>query len=197
MSRIAAAAFLAAALTATGAEAKTVAVVGDSISVGLADQLARLDPYDKVESFGVVGSGLTSTKLADWPRRAIQVAAGHPDGVVVQIGTNDAVAPLPRDYRVRVDAFLAPFIANGARVVCLEPLPPVRPDLVKGMPAVEATLRDACTDFGAQWVPVGGVPAGERAADHVHLDGPGYARLAGIALTAIHHHEEVSHVPQS
>ncbi len=174
---------LAAALTVSGAQAMTVAVVGDSISLGLARELARLDDANKVKSWGVTGSGLTSTRRVSWPERAAEVAASRPNVVIVQIGTNDAVGSLPRDYRGRVAAFLAPF--RGTHLICLRPLPPVRRDIVRGMPAVEAALREGCRKAGAEWLDVSMVPASEWAGDGVHLTASGYGRLAKSALAAL------------
>lgn len=185
-------------LAAAGnARADTVAVVGDSIAVGLTAPLAEAlaKAGDRVDGYAVSGSGLANPKLADWPAKAKRIAEGLPTAVVVQIGTNDGqgmgrALPFGTDawkaeYRRRADALLAPFAEAGTEIRCLGTLPPERPDLKRTVPVVSEILREACVAAGGSYVDVEVRPQ-DRAGDLVHLTLDGYARLGEAAARAVH-----------
>ena len=187
----AALAALAAALAApSGASAGTWAVVGDSIAAGMAAEMAPFAARtgNRVVDYAVVGSGLASSAKVDWEARAKGAAAARPDVVFVEIGTNDPVAmergPVATYYR-RADTVFSALRSSGARIVCLQTLPPVRPDLVRTVPVASYILRNRCQAVGGTWVPLDPPPPSERAADQVHLTRDGYRRLAVAALRAL------------
>lgn len=186
-------------LSAAGvAHAERIAIVGDSIAVGLtapiAQAVARTGAI--IDGYGVSGSGLANPRLADWQAKAKEIAATMPDAVIIQIGTNDGQGMgkgLPfgtdawkEEYRSRLDAFLAPFVEVGTEIRCLETLPADRPDLKGKVPLISGIVRDACLAAGASFVPVGEVPPKDRAGDRVHLTVSGYDRLGWLAARAVH-----------
>jgi len=88
----------AAASNAAGRSAKSVLLVGDSLSIGLGKQLDAAFASRPDLSFahlGKVSSGLANPAFFDWNvNLANQVAAHHPDVVLVMLGANDD-KPLP------------------------------------------------------------------------------------------------------
>ena len=178
------------------ARADAVAVVGDSIAVGLTAPLAEAlaKAGDSVEGYAVSGSGLANASLADWPAKAKGIAAGLPTAVVVQIGTNDGqgmkglafgTEAWKAEYRRRADAFLAPFAEVGTEIRCLGTLPPERLDLKRTVPVVSGILREAGLAAGGSFTEVEVHPK-DRAGDRIHLTLDGYARLGEAAARAVH-----------
>lgn len=75
------------------ARKKTVLLVGDSLSIGLTDQLQDAYKGQKTLRFvhlGRVSSGLTRPELIDWPKALADLSRREkPDAVVIMIGAND------------------------------------------------------------------------------------------------------------
>ena len=72
---------------------KSLAVAGDSLSIGLASELEKslgAKPGLAFASLGKVSSGLARPDFFDWDRNMDSLARRyHPDAVVVMLGTND------------------------------------------------------------------------------------------------------------
>jgi lysophospholipase L1-like esterase len=133
-------------LAATGAEARLVACVGDSITYGsgIADrthdsypaQLERMlkefDPAWEVENFGVSGATLLSKGDRPYIRESAyqNALASHPDIVIIKLGTNDSK---PQNW-AHADEYVSDYIAmiEAFRRLILPArasrgLPPTRP----------------------------------------------------------------------
>jgi hypothetical protein len=80
-------------LFAPHARKKTVLLVGDSLSISLANQLRDAYKGQKALYFahlGRVSSGLTRPELIDWPKALADLSRREkPDAVVIMIGAND------------------------------------------------------------------------------------------------------------
>jgi LysM repeat protein/lysophospholipase L1-like esterase len=75
------------------APAQTVAVIGDSLSIGLGKEMERVFATRQDVAFtrlGKVSSGLAKPEFFDWEKNAARMASSlEPDVVVIMIGAND------------------------------------------------------------------------------------------------------------
>jgi LysM repeat protein/lysophospholipase L1-like esterase len=85
------------------APAHTVAVIGDSLSIGLGKEMERVFAARQDVAFtrlGKVSSGLAKPEFFDWEKNAARMASSlEPDVVVVMIGANDNKNILTEDGR--------------------------------------------------------------------------------------------------
>ncbi|MEF3696599.1 DUF459 domain-containing protein [Desulfolutivibrio sp.] len=85
------------------APAHTVAVIGDSLSIGLGKEMERVFAARQDVAFtrlGKVSSGLAKPEFFDWEKNAAKLASTlEPDVVVVMIGANDNKNILTEDGR--------------------------------------------------------------------------------------------------
>jgi|GEM_PF-1057763 len=92
----------ASSVTRTG-PAHTVAVIGDSLSIGLGKEMERVFAARQDVGFtrlGKVSSGLAKPEFFDWEKNAAKLASDlEPDVVVVMIGANDNKNILTEDGR--------------------------------------------------------------------------------------------------
>ena len=88
----------AAKVAPNGPAAKRLLLVGDSLSIGLGQQLETAlagNPLVRFAHLGKVSSGLANPSFFDWEAQlAAQVKAQHPDVVLIMLGANDD-KPLP------------------------------------------------------------------------------------------------------
>jgi hypothetical protein len=164
-------------LVSPPAHAQAVAVVGDSLSVGLAAAMSRSSP-ETVRGYGVVSSGLSRVMPVDWQVRIRAVVATHPSSVVVLVGMNDTP---DATYRQRVADFLAP--VTEARIPLTVIAVPQTADAVR-IDALNRILAQAASDIGARFVPLPRFPRAERTRDGIHFTPCGYAHLARVVLAA-------------
>jgi len=140
-------ALLAASITAvsSAAQAKTVLVVGDSLSLGLGAAIARCFAPDadvQLVQKGKVNTGLTRKQPLDWVAEASELAKTKPDAVVMQIGGNDLnplmvdghFSPVGSDnwkaeYARRVGSIVTAFEDAGTKVFWVGLPYPERTDL--------------------------------------------------------------------
>jgi hypothetical protein len=128
-------------------KATTVAVIGDSIGVGLQNGLYRVVPKSvRLVRLARNNTGLTRNRIYAWPAHvAADVKRYHVDTLVVMLGANDyqrivvrrrkhrGVAILrpgraawSRVYRARVDALIAAALKAGVKRIVWVGLPIVR-----------------------------------------------------------------------
>jgi len=85
------------------APAHTVAVIGDSLSIGLGKEMERVFATRQDVAFtrlGKVSSGLAKPEFFDWEKSAARMASSlEPDVVVIMIGANDNKNILTEDGR--------------------------------------------------------------------------------------------------
>lgn len=85
------------------APAHTVAVIGDSLSIGLGKEMERVFASRQDVAFtrlGKVSSGLAKPEFFDWEKNAARMASSlEPDVVVIMIGANDNKNILTEDGR--------------------------------------------------------------------------------------------------
>jgi hypothetical protein len=162
-----------------------VAVVGDSLSVGLAARLADLLPRGDIEGFGVVSSGLVRPRPCDWQDRIRRVATVRPAAVFVMLGMNDSDRPPGRSYVEAVAAFLAPL--RQARIpFAVVAVPPTddgeRNNNIRDLNMVFRAVSEA---FGGKFVPLPEIPRSERTRDGIHFTPDGYDHLARAVLSRL------------
>jgi len=141
---------------------RSIAVVGDSLAVGIGMTMAeRMNQYVGVgcHPLGKVSTGLISKKFFDWEKRLTELVATEKlAAVVVMMGGNDANNPIAgkaagtpewgEAYRQKAESFLR--IAEGAGIKVLwVGLPAMREaaynDRVR---AVNAAAKAACAKVG-------------------------------------------------
>uniref|UniRef100_I2Q4U4 Uncharacterized protein n=1 Tax=Desulfovibrio sp. U5L TaxID=596152 RepID=I2Q4U4_9BACT len=141
---------------------RSIAVVGDSLAVGIGMTMAEhMDQYEGVgcHPLGKVSTGLISKKFFDWEKRLAELVATEKlAAVVVMMGGNDANNPIAGKaagtpewdaaYRQKAESFLR--IAAAAKVKVLwVGLPAMRdPAYGKRVAAVNAAARSACAAVG-------------------------------------------------
>lgn len=147
-----------AAAAATAVRGCSIAVVGDSLAVGIGVTMEkRIRHYAGANcaSLGKVSTGLISKRFFDWEKRLAElVASGKPDAVVVMMGGNDAnnaiagkTAGSPAweaAYREKAEHFLRIASAAGVKVLWVG-LPVMRDPAYAGrVRAVNAAAKEAC-----------------------------------------------------
>ena len=147
-----------AAAAATAVKGCSIAVVGDSLAVGIGVTMGkRIRHYAGAScaSLGKVSTGLISKRFFDWEKRLAElVASGKPDAVVVMMGGNDAnnaiagkTAGSPAweaAYREKAEHFLRIASAAGVKVLWVG-LPVMRDPAYAGrVRAVNAAAKQAC-----------------------------------------------------
>jgi uncharacterized protein len=148
----------AAKATATKTPGPAIAVVGDSLAVGVGMTMEqRLKPQEGLGclALGKVSTGLISKRLLDWEKRLSElVATQKPAVVVVVMGGNDAnngiggkMAGSPEwgaAYRQKVDHFVRIATGAGVKVIWVG-LPAMRdPAYAARVRAVNAAAKEAC-----------------------------------------------------
>jgi hypothetical protein len=170
----------------------TLLVTGDSLSTPLDTELARRlvpqgvdvirDPH--------LGTGISNSDLIDWGRLSTgQVAADHPDAVVVFIGANEGYGMPGPDgkevqccgpdyaaiYANRVRQVIDTYRQDGAaKVYWLTVMTPRDPDAARVSKMVNAAIRVAAQPWASQVRVVDTVPVftpGERYSDAIDVDG--------------------------
>jgi lysophospholipase L1-like esterase len=138
---------------------RRIALIGDSYAVGLGPELARLFPDFRFE-------GHKGTNTSQWASHAKAcgtcgdwITGFKPDVVLVSLGTNDGVAPNPKNYQTIVSRLHG----IGARVVWIEP-----PAGVQNVDAV----RRIIASLGVSTVPATTTPI--AASDPLHLHPQSY-----------------------
>ena len=143
----------------TPSPARSIAVVGDSLAVGIG--LTMEKNIKKIDGMvchplGKVSTGLISKKGLDWEKKLTElVAREKPTAVVVVMGGNDAnnsiagkAAGTPEwneAYRQKAESFLS-IAANGGVKVLWVGLPAMRDAAYsKRVQAVNAAAREACS----------------------------------------------------
>lgn len=136
----------------------SVAVVGDSLAVGIGMTMAeRLRGYEGMgcQPLGKISTGLISKKFYDWEKRLSELVATEKlAAVVVMLGGNDAdnriagkAAGTPEwdaAYRQKAESFLRIAASSGVRVLWVG-LPAMRdPEYNKRVAAVNAAAKKAC-----------------------------------------------------
>ena len=156
------------------AKGKTLALVGDSLGVGLKGPIGRLAKSGGVALRTSVEQSTRITQFArsDW---RIEPAVGA-DVVLVVLGTNDAALVHPEDEEDELELLVRKLAQGGSRVVWVEPpatdrLPRMQivRDMIRGSAALsesDGIVLDSTTqklDF---------------APDGIHLTAKGYAKWA-------------------
>ncbi|MEL7638522.1 MAG: DUF459 domain-containing protein [Solidesulfovibrio sp.] len=147
---------------ATRAQAPSVAVVGDSLAVGVGMTMAqRLEGGHGLgcQPLGKVSTGLINKKFFDWEKKLSELVAKEKlAAVVVVMGGNDANNAIggkqpgspqwAEAYRAKAESFLR--IASGAGVkVVWVGLPAMRDAAYNGrVGAVNAAAKEACAAVG-------------------------------------------------
>jgi len=173
-------------------ELGTLLVTGDSLSTPLDTQLAR-----KLTPGGVnvirephLGTGISNSAVVDWAQlSASQVAAEHPDAVVVFIGANEGYGipgPDGEDieccgpdyaaaYANRVRQVMDAFRQDGdAKVYWLTVMTPRDADAARVDEVVNAAVKVAAQPWADQVRIIDTVPVftpGERYTDSIEVDG--------------------------
>jgi lysophospholipase L1-like esterase len=96
-----------------------LALVGDSLGVGLSPHLSRLA---SASGYPLTSATLTGSTMGYWLPRLNSILASNPTVVLVSLGTNDAYSrtSLP-DLEAQLRQFLGQVQAAGARVVWIGP----------------------------------------------------------------------------
>jgi hypothetical protein len=165
------------AVTTESTPLPLVIVAGDGISVGLAQALRARIQGQRVDSWGVVGSGLL-TKRGDWQARIRVIAKVAPSYVVIELGMADTHSPLPVDYAKRLTNFLEPLRVAGIPFVVLSVPDTLALSRNARIDALNVLLRDAAVQEHGGFLPLIQIP-GERDPDGIHYTRKGYADLAG------------------
>jgi lysophospholipase L1-like esterase len=157
-----------------------------------ADLAARLPAGETVT---VINRGVGGDNIDDMARRVDRdVVALHPDLVIWQLGSNDALGRVPLDHFMAVArADLARIRAGGADVMLMEPQDCPVLQAVAGSSRYRDAVRELGADFAvpvinrydmmAGWLKAASVPL--LAADGLHMSDAGYARLAEAVATEI------------
>jgi hypothetical protein len=166
-------------------------VVGDSLSISLADvlerRLARI-PGLAFARLGKVSSGLARPEFFDWEKNMAEMAAkSHPDVVVIMIGANDNKSlrldsgrtvhfgspGWAVEYRRRAARLVEIARSNNpaARIVWLGAPVMADPSLARDMPAINAALAEEMRRLpGCRFVDVWPVLAGPNGGFAEFLD---------------------------
>jgi hypothetical protein len=148
--------------TPAKAPERSIAVVGDSLAVGIGMTMAEhMDRYEGVgcQPLGKVSTGLISKKFFDWEKRLSELVAKEKlAAVVVMMGGNDANNPIAGKaagtpewdaaYRQKAESFLGIAVAAKVKVLWVG-LPAMRdPAYNKRVAAVNAAAKAACAAVG-------------------------------------------------
>lgn len=169
MAGVASSACLLAGGGAAMAADKSVAVVGDSISVGLCQALQEMDFSGRYafDGFGKVSSGLINRDFFDWYAEGRRIASlGRHDTALILLGMNDdkplktdAGMVSPKDpgwikaYAIRLYAFANIFKSAGMGVVIVGPPSARRHDLHLSMYAATVAAMYAAKAVGGGYIP--------------------------------------------
>lgn len=173
-------------------ELGTLLVTGDSLATPLDSELARRLAADGVDVIRDphLATGISNSDLVDWGRLSTgQVAAEHPDAVVVFIGANEGYSlPGPGGsqieccgpdyaaaYANRVRQVMNTFRQGGeAKVYWLTVMTPRDPDAQRVIEMVDAAIEVAAQPWRSQIRVIDMVSAftpGGRYTDSIELDG--------------------------
>jgi lysophospholipase L1-like esterase len=143
-----------------------VALIGDSIAVGLSGPLGELMRTLGLTFFWNAEQG---TNARQWVQRIDSVLARRPRTVFINLGGNDAAsAALTSEFAQNIKRIVEKTRAAGAQPILLEP--PSRPS------SSFAVIQQGLRSTGAPvLVPSPAIP---RAADGVHFTGAGYQMWA-------------------
>ena len=96
-----------------------VALIGDSLAVGLASPLHKLTASD---GGALLPLGRISTTITMWAHGDFStVAAFAPDVILVSLGTNDAALARPQDEQRQLEILLASLTRLGVPIVWIDP----------------------------------------------------------------------------
>jgi hypothetical protein len=169
------------------AKQRTVAVVGDSLSVGLAAALQARSPGVAIAGYGVISSSLIRSYPVDWQRRIQEVASTAPSFVVALVGMNDTDSSWDLAYERAVTSFLDPLRRAGipfAMVAVPYTRDPVRN---RGIDQMNSMLASACQRMGGRFLQLGNFPDEERMADGIHFTASGYQDMARRVVSGLGH----------
>ncbi len=145
-----------------GSPSRSIAVVGDSLAVGVGMTMEQnLKKYEGLgcQPLGKVSTGLISKKFFDWEKRLTElVATEKPMAVVVVMGGNDANNPIAgkaagtpewsEAYGAKAESFLRIASNAGVKVLWVG-LPVMRePAYAARVRAVNAAAKEACAKVG-------------------------------------------------
>lgn len=154
-----------------------VRLVGDSIGVGLAPQLAKMLEAQGYGFSARVKVGETITGL----RNKVDASDADADLVLVSLGSNDAAFANPRMEEPKLAELLQVLRSKGARVVLVMP-----PSFVGDLNARQAAVLDM---FGAAVVPSvaieGNLPSVASDPMRLHPTPSGYAAYAAQIAEAL------------
>ena len=162
-----------------------IAVVGDSLSVGLEGGIKVLAPHVIIKGYGVVSSGLSRTVPVDWQLRIREVVNTHPSGIFILIGMNDMDGKPNRNYMMSMIEFLNPVRESGI------------PYFVMSVPETDEATRNVnigiLNSYMSVLVPrMGGIflmmpsfPRTYRTSDGIHFTPDGYRRMAMVVLNSV------------
>jgi hypothetical protein len=162
-----------------------LAVVGDSLSVGLAGALPFFIPRVQVESYGIVSSGLDIPGIADWQARIRMVAATHPDFAMVMIGMNDSRGPPDLVYLKKLVNFLSPLEEASIPYVVVAIPTTTQPKRNINIDKFNAVFSALAPRLGGRFIALPLFSPTERTPDGIHFTRIGYHRLAGNVLFSL------------
>jgi len=175
------------------APAHTVAVIGDSLSIGLGKEMERVFAARQDVAFtrlGRVSSGLAKPEFFDWEKTAAKLAADlGPDVVVIMIGANDNKNILTGDGRTIYftdPAWDAAYAARAALLVdaCRAHNPQARVFWIGAPVMADATLARDLTRINAALAAMCADKAGCTFIDTWSVLADGEGRFAPLAASA-------------
>ena len=180
-------AFMIAASMAHGAHAqqRTLAVVGDSLSVGLAGALHARSPGAPIVNYGVVSSGLARPNPVDWQRRIREITATTPTFMMVMVGMNDTSDSPDMAYIRSAISFMEPIRRAGIPFAVVA-VPHTR-DSARNLniDQVNKVLAAVSARMGGKFLPLAPFPPDERTRDGIHFTTAGYQDLAGRVVSEL------------
>ena len=162
-----------------------IAVVGDSLSVGLGEALQQAAPRIHIEGYGIVGSGLALSRIADWQARIRQVVSARPNEVIILIGMNDSSQAPGDSYVSKLRTFLTTLDRAGVPFLMVN-IPPIRNSARNvNIQAVNALFETQAPLYGGRYLVLPGFPQGERTPDGIHFTAAGYRDLAAAVAQGV------------
>jgi hypothetical protein len=155
-----------------------IAVVGDSLSVGLAAALEQADKGIHIEGYGVVGSGLSNSRLIDWQAEIQRVVETRPSEIVVEIGMNDSGQSPNAAYMAKVKGFLDVIRNNGIPFEMVSVPPTTQPGRNRNILALNSLFEQEAASHGGRFVVLPAFPQSERTPDGIHFTPAGYRALS-------------------
>lgn len=160
----------------------TIAVVGDSLSVGLAEALIYSQPAIRVIGYGVVSSGLTNPRIVDWQKRIRDVASTRPTLVMVLIGMNDSASAPDSAYVRKLVEFLYPLQQQDIPFLMIAVPPTNQSSRNVNIEKLNAIFSAATPRLGGRFISLPSFPRDYRTADGIHFTRDGYLALADAVV---------------